>query len=110
MEEVNLAIRSTKKSKAFGPDNKAPIMLKHLEPISIAYITRLKNLSMSIFSIPSLWKIGRIIPIIKPNKRPDQSTSYRPISLQSPLAKLMEKLLLATLTEHLQLAEHSMVS
>ena len=28
-EEVNLAIRFAKNSKAFGPDNIAPIMLKH---------------------------------------------------------------------------------
>ena len=53
---------------------------------------------MSTLSIPSLWKIGRIIPILKPNKSPEQSTSYRPISLLSPLAKLMEKLVLGTLT------------
>ena len=81
-------------------------MLNHLGPISIAYITRLMNLSMSTLSIPSLWKIGRIIPMLKPNKSPDQSTSYRPISLLSTLAKLLEKLVLGPLTEHLQLAEH----
>ena len=78
-EKVNLAIRYTKNSKAFGPDNIALIMLKHLGPISIAYITRLMNLSMSTLSIPSLWKIGRIIPILEPNKSSDHSKSYRPI-------------------------------
>ena len=72
-EEVNLAINST----------------KHLGPISIAYITRLINLSMSTLSIPNLWIISRFIPILKPNKSPDQSRSYRPIYLLSPLAKLM---------------------
>ena len=77
---VNLAIGSTKNSKAFGSDNIAPVMLNHLEPTSIAYITRVKNLSVSTLSKPSLWKIGRIIPILKPNKSPDQSTSYRPIN------------------------------
>ena len=65
---------------------------------------------MSTLSNPSLWKIGRIIPILKPNKSQDQSTSYRPISLLSPLAKLTEKLVLGTLTEHLELAEHVMVA
>ena len=64
------------------------------------------NLLMSTLST-SLWKIGLIIPILKPNKSPDQSTSYRPISLLSPLAKLMEKLVLWTLTEHFQLAENA---
>ena len=105
-EEDNLAIRSTKNSKAFGPDNIAPIMLKHLGPISIAYITRVMNLSMSTLSIPNLWKIIRIIPILKPKKSSDQSRSYSPISLLSSLAKSMEKLILGTLTENLQLAKH----
>ena len=75
-------------------------MLKYLGPIRIAYITRLMTLSMSTLSIPSLWKRGRIIPILKPNKSPDQSTSYRPISLA--ISKIMEKLVLGTLTEHLR--------
>ena len=61
---------------------------------------------MSTLSIPDLWKIGWIIPILKPNKSPDESSSYLPISWLSPLPKLMEKLVLGTLTEHLQLAEH----
>ena len=61
-EEVNLN---------FGPDNIAPIMPKHLEPISVAYVSRLMNLSMSTLSIPSLWKIDRIIPILKLNKSQD---------------------------------------
>ena len=95
-EEGNLAIRSIKNSKAFGPDDIAPIMIRHLELISIAYEIRFMNLSIS-----SLWKIGRIIPILKPNKSQEQSKSYRPIALLSPLAKLMEKLVLGVLTEHL---------
>ena len=81
-------------------------MLKDVGPLSIAYVARLINLLMSTLSIPSLWKIGRIIPILKPNKSPDQSTSYHPISVLSPLTKLLEKLVLGTLTEHLQLAEY----
>ena len=51
---------------ALGPGNKAPIMLKHLGLISIAYVTRLMNLSMSVLSIPSLWIIDRIFSTLKP--------------------------------------------
>ena len=61
-EEVNLN---------FGPNNIAPIMPKQLGPISVAYVSRLMNLSMSTLSIPSLWKIDRIIPILKLNKSQD---------------------------------------
>lgn len=39
--EVMTAIKGTKTSKAFGPDEISPIMLKHLGPITIIYLTAL---------------------------------------------------------------------
>jgi hypothetical protein len=47
-----------------------------------------------------------LIPILKPNKDPKEGTSYRPISLLSPIAKCLEKTILPTLTQHLPTIEH----
>ena len=46
------------------------------------------------------------IPIPKPDKDPTKSSSYRPISLLSPIAKLIERLLLPTLKVHLPSPAH----
>src|SRR5579872_2389254 len=48
----------------------------------------------------------KIIPILKPNKDPKLGTSYRPISLLSPLAKWLEKAIPPTLTSHLPEKEY----
>ena len=41
--------------------------------------------------IPHTWKLANIIPIPKPNKDTDNGTSYRPISILSVIAKILEK-------------------
>ena len=50
-------------------------------------------------------KNGRIIPLLKPNKPADESTSRRPISLLFPPAKILESTLLPDLEEALPLAD-----
>ena len=91
---VKEAIRDTKKSKALGPDRKAPIYLHHLGPIAQRYLANTIKLSVNSAKIPNIWKVGRVIPLHKLGKPIDKSKSFRPIALLSPIAKLIEKLLL----------------
>lgn len=56
-------------------------------------------------------KDDRIIPIIKNVKANDQGSSYKPISLLSPIAKLMQKLYVNhILSEHFQPDRHQHAS
>ena len=64
-------------------------------------ITTLFNLSVTTCQIPAIWKSSLIIPIPKPGKDTSQGTSYRPISLLCPSAKVMESLLLPTINKYL---------
>jgi hypothetical protein len=80
--------------------------LKHLEPIALQYLTDLFNLAPQYNTIPHIWKLTKIIPILKPDKDPKKGTSYRPISLLSPIAKCLENTILPTLTQHLPTIEH----
>ena len=91
---------------ALGPDQLAPVHLKHLGPRGIKFLTETINLSLSSYRIPERWKVGRVIPLLKPNKPADIAKSYRPIALLSPVAKIIERLLLPTIVEHSHLAEH----
>lgn len=43
--------------------------------------------------IPDSWKTQCVIPILKPDKSPEQASSYRPISLSSCLGKLFENMI-----------------
>ena len=98
---VMKAIKSCRNSKAFGPDKLSIFHLKHLGPRAIEYITTLFNLSATICRIPSIWKSSLIIPIPKPGKDTSQGTSYRPISLIYPAAKVLESLFLPTINKYL---------
>jgi hypothetical protein len=61
-------------------------------------MTVLFNLSISSANQPAVWKAANIIPILKPGKPSNISTSYRPISLLSPVVKILERLLLPSVS------------
>ena len=94
---VSRAIRLGGNSRAAGPDGLTILHLKHLGPLAIAYLTHLFNLSYNHSNIPAIWKSATIIPLLKPGKPAGLGTSYRPISLLCPAAKVLERLLLPEL-------------
>ena len=100
------AIKKSKSSKALGPDGLSPIMLKHLGPNGIRYLTAIFNISVNKSKIPCAWKTGKIIPLLKPGKPADQGTSYRPVSLLCPASKILEALLLPYVNDAVKLADH----
>jgi retron-type reverse transcriptase len=104
--EVSIAVTKLNSSKAVGPDKLTALHIKHLGTRGIEVLTRIINDSLSYNAIPSIWKTSNIIPYSKPGKDPCQASSYRPISLLSPAAKVIEKLVLPFITEHLPPASH----
>ena len=105
-QEVLEAIKTSKNSKAIGPDGISPLMIKHLGQHGITFLTTLFENCINQSIIPPLWKVGRIIPLPKPGKPSDEGPSYRPISLLSPAAKLLEKIILPTLQNAITLKDH----
>ena len=105
-DQTTEAIKKAKASKALGPDGLSSLHLKNLGPAGIKYLTDLFNLSTSTSTIPAIWKTSIIIPLLKPSKPSDDSTSYRPVSLLCPAIKILERLILPTLTEHLPVPPH----
>ena len=100
-QQTTDAIKKARPSKALGPDKISTLHLKHLGPLGVRYLTDLFNISAKTSQIPAIWKTSTIIPLLKPNKPADTSTSYRPVSLLCPSIKIFERLLLPTLTQHL---------
>ena len=99
---VRRAINSCRNSKTFGPDKLSIFHLKHLGPRAIEYITAHFTLSVTTCQIPAIWKSSLIIPIPKPGKCISVGTSYRPISLLFPAAKVLESLIMPTINKYLQ--------
>ena len=99
------AIARAKNSKALGPHQLAPLMLNKLGPLAVAYI-KMFNCSLANMTIPSICNKSRVIPLLKAGKSPKEAMSYRPISLLSPMIKLMETALLPTVMDGAVYAEH----
>ena len=93
--------------KAPGPDCLHPCLLKHCaesitKPLYLLYTQSLNN-----GTIPEEWKCANIMPIFKKGSK-CKACNYRPISLTSPLVKILESLIRTEIMTYL--TDNSLVS
>ena len=89
-------------NSAAGVDGITSIMLKNTAISVSPLLTHLFNLSISTGSVPSAWKLSRVIPIFKSGDR-QSASNYRPISLQPIIGKLLERLIHQNILQHLRI-------
>ena len=96
-------VKFLKKGKAPGPDT------IHNEVLSLGtttsqfhHLARLFTSSIQLGYIPTAWKIATLRMLLKPDKLPSLTTSYRPISLISSIMKLFERVIEQRLRSHLE--------
>ena len=92
-------------NRASGTDSLSIFHMKNLGPLATEHITSLYNDSLKSCHLPSIWKTSLVIPIPKPDKDSSQGTSYRPILLLCPAAKVVEALILAFINEFISPAK-----
>ena len=80
-QNTNHVINNIKNSPATGPDSISNFQFKHLGPQGIQVLTNISNCTYAHCLMLNIWKQGRIITILKPNKDPTTPSSYRPITL-----------------------------
>ena len=90
--EINSAIHKLNNDKSPGPDNIHPEFIKHLGYKARTALLNFFNLVWNT-SVPANWKKAIIIPVLKPGKSARDISNYRPISLTSHIAKLMERMI-----------------
>ena len=98
-DQVTSAIKSGRSSRAYGPDTLSIFHLKNLGPLATEHLTALYNDYLKSCRLPSIWKNSLVIPIPNPSKDSSQCTSYRPISLLCPAAKVLDALILPSINE-----------
>ena len=92
MGELNIAMKKLKPRKAPGPDKITNEMLLNLNNESKMKILSFINRTWQDSNIPKAWRTATITPILKPGKKENESSSYRPISLTLSLGKLAERM------------------
>ena len=104
-DQVTNAIKSCRSIRANGPDSLSIFHLNKLGPLATEHLTVLYNDSLKSCRLPSIWNTSLVIPIPKPGKDSPQGTSYRPISLLCPAAKVLEAIILTSINEFLSPAK-----
>ena len=88
---ICIVCHELKNGKALGIDNVYNDILK--EAIGTGFcklLARAFTISLKLGSIPYVWKVAVLCMLIKSDKSPSQTTSYRRISLLSAIMKLFE--------------------
>ncbi|KGL74618.1 RNA-directed DNA polymerase from mobile element jockey, partial [Tinamus guttatus] len=94
-------LRNLDTHKSMGPDGMHPRVLRELadaiaKPLSIIF-----ERSWRTGEVPEDWKKANVTPAFKKGKKEDPG-NYRPVSLTSVPGKVMERLILAVVSKHME--------
>jgi hypothetical protein len=90
-EVVSLA-KTLKNKRTVGPDDIPECLVKHSIGLIKKLLTHIYKLSFSLGVFPENWKTAKVILLHKKGDRHDMQ-NYRPISIISVFAKLLERLM-----------------
>ena len=93
LQEVQYVLASTSPSSAPGPTGITWPMVKHILSTEPEGLTSLLDRALQLGYHPTPWRQARVVMLKKPNKKdPTAPRSYRPITLEECLGKVLEKI------------------
>lgn len=99
-DEVHQLCRTTNSKTSSGIDKIPNIVIKHIPKFLAREYAVLFNHCINNGYFPTSWKTGRVFPILKKNKNPADSSSYRPITLLPNISKVFEKVIHRQMTQY----------
>ena len=100
-DKVKSLIKTLKAQTSPGPDGVHPRVLLECADALTEPIFKIFDTSMRTGCIPSDWKKGNITPVYKKGSKVN-ALNYRPISLTPVLCKLLEKIIVSCIMDHLE--------
>ena len=99
-ERVLKVIKQLKINKSPGIDGIHPRVLKELEEVISNPTTLIYQKSVNSSQLPKQWKDAEITPIFKKENR-SLPKNYRPVSLTSIICKILEKMIVEDIINHI---------
>ena len=98
---LELLLKKVSRTPASGVDGISGIILLDIIEVIRPSLLHLINLSLATGIYPSIFKLTKIIPVLKQGKDPSYPGSYRPVSNISTIGKLLERAAMDQVTAHL---------
>ena len=99
-DEVIKLLKGLNPSKALGPDELHPRVLKELTTELGPVFAHLFQQSMDTGEIPKEWSLANICPLFKKSDK-SLACNYRPVSLTCVPCKLLEHIVYSNIMDHL---------
>lgn len=102
-KEIAGYLQRTPTNKAPGPDNIEPIVVRNLSRKGIACFAEIVNACLRFQYYPRRFKDAIVVPIHKGGgKSKNDPSAYRPVSLISIFAKILDKIILSRLADEVE--------
>jgi len=108
MDDITISTKGIEKllarlnpTKAAGPDGITPRVLKELATELSPILTTIYKSSLHTGQVPKDWKEALVTPVFKKGEH-YKASNYRPISLTSVPAKILEHVLVSAIMHHLE--------
>ncbi|KGL84716.1 RNA-directed DNA polymerase from mobile element jockey, partial [Tinamus guttatus] len=94
-------LRKLDTHKSMDPDGMNPRVLRELADVIAKSLSIIFERSWRMGEVPEDWKKANVTPVFKKGKKEDPD-NYRPVSLISVPRKVMERLILAVVSRHME--------
>lgn len=99
-QDVKKILKNLKTDKSCGPDEVHPYILQKLADLISTPLTMIFKQSLQTGIVPKIWKEGIVSALFKKGNR-SLAANYRPITLTSVVCKVLERLIVVKIVQHL---------